>query len=218
MRLAQKMNKIELFSISSSLENIFSRLENFRIKNHLRIVEKELRQTNVDHLSIELQEERRKNINHLNKYWTRGIYPKNVDFSFKMVPYFKDALNTPCAMAYLIEQSGRQDLVDFVAKNNNHVYIKDLQDGPVIKWINKSGLTKKEAARVQPTYAHSTSILLWIAVSIVFIVLEWVSYKNSQWICSENVKRKIVAFLYFTTINSVIALGFFVLASVIFFK
>src|SRR3989344_6455056 len=92
-------------------KKFFARMERFRIKNHLRIVEKELRRKNVDHLSAELRAERAKNIDRLHAYWTNGLYPINRDFADRRVPYFKDASGTPCAMAYLIEQSGHQDLV-----------------------------------------------------------------------------------------------------------
>lgn len=119
-------------ALSKFLLKIVMRLEQFRVKNHLSVVEKELRRRNVDHLAPELQQERAKNINHLHDYWTKGLFPKNLDFAGKRVPYFKDAFGTPCAMAYLIEQSANQNLVNTVAESNNYVYINDIHDGPVL--------------------------------------------------------------------------------------
>jgi hypothetical protein len=180
----------------------------------LRIVEKELRQKNVGHLSLELRQERAKNIAHLHQYWTSGLYPKNPDFLDQRVPYFKDAVGTPCAMAYLIEQSGHQDLVNAVARSNNHIYINDIQDGPVMDWINKSGLTKAEAARVQPTYGGCGfggcpdlifAILPWIVGSVGFILLEWLSYKISSWVALDNSKRRLAVWFYFTINNLLLA-------------
>jgi hypothetical protein len=200
----------------SFFEKIFARIEWFRIKNHLRIVEKELRRKNVNHLSFELQQKRAKNLDRLHTYWTNGLYPINRDFADRRVPYFKDAVGTPCAMAYLIEQSGHQDLVNAVTKSNNHVYIDNIYDGPIIEWINKSGLTKTEAARVQPTYGPCGTIdgscpdqliviLPWVAASVGFILLEWLSYKIASWITPDSRKRRIMTWLYFTLNNLIIA-------------
>lgn len=201
--------------VLSFLEKVLVRIEWFRVKNHLRIVEKELLRQNVDYLSPELRQERAKNISRLHEYWTQGIYPKNLDSFVRRVPYFKDAINTPCAMAYLIEQSGHQDLVNSVARSNNHVYINDIQSGPVMDWIGNSGLTKAEAARVQPTYGPGMGfggghdpifqILPWIIGSVGFILLEWLSYKISSWVALDNSKRRIAAWAYFTFNNLLIA-------------
>jgi len=208
------INQTKSTPVLNFFEKVLARIEWFRVKNHLRIVEKELIRKNIEHLSPELRQERAKNIARLHEYWTQGLYPKNPDFLDKRAPYFKDAINTPCAMAYLIEQSGHQDLVNAVASRNNHVYINDIQDGPVMDWINKSGLTKAEAARVQPTYGGCGfggcadpifTILSWVIGSVGFILLEWLSYKISSWVALDNSKRRMAAWFYFTINNIVLA-------------
>lgn len=55
-------------------------------------------------------------------------------------------------MAYLIERSGHAELVDLLATQNNLVYIDDVKDGPLISWLERFGLSKQEAARIQPAY------------------------------------------------------------------
>ncbi len=203
---------------SSFLKRILARLEKFRVQNHLRIVENELRRKDVSHLSPILQERRAQNLDRLHDYWSKGIFPKNTDFANSYMPYFKDDSGTPCAMAYLIEQSGARGLVSAVSTQNNHVFINDIQDGPVMAWINASGLTKAEAARVQPGYSPGCSSILdcsgyvapvsnslhvpyWILYALAFIILEIFASYVSSWIAAGNGKRRIVSFVFFTIIN-----------------
>lgn len=181
--------------------------ESVRITRHLRTVEQELRAKNVGHLPPGLRRERIKNIARLRDYWMNGMYPKNRDFPRRRVPYFKDATGVPCAMAYLVEQSGSQDLVSVVARTDNHVYINDLSDGPVIEWINKSGLTKAEAARIQPTYDYmyrpdpATAYVVWGWFALFFLLLEWLAYKVASWIAPENKVQRFTAWFYFTLLT-----------------
>ena len=214
------INSIRTGGFLVFLERLLARIENFRVKNHLRIVEQELISKNVQHLSEKLQKERSKNIARLHAYWTQGFYPKNVDFFDKRIPYFKDQFGTPCAMAYLIEKSGRQDLVSEVRQINNHVYINDIQNGPVLNWINQSGLTQAEAACVQPEYTPCGFggcpepdkiylIISWIISVGSFILLEWLGYKikislsaNKRWI-------RILVFSLLTIASSIISLAIF---------
>jgi len=56
-------------------------------------------------------------------------------------------------MAYLIERSGRHDLVDRVALTRNDAFIAELPDDPALRvWLDSVGLSVAEAARIQPTY------------------------------------------------------------------
>ena len=206
------INQIKVTSVLSFFENIFTKIEQFRIRTHLRIVEQELRRKNVKHLSFELQQEREKNISRLHDYWLEGLYPKNPDFN-KRTPYFKDYSGTLCAMAYLIAQSGHENLVNQVARTNNNIYINDIHSGPVIDWINKSGLTKAEAARVQPTYGPCgdfslicTRTLVPLIISgVIFILMEWLSYKFAKSLSIDNKAKRLGAWFYFSVTNLLIA-------------
>jgi hypothetical protein len=132
----------------------------------------------------------------------------------RRVPVFKDTEGTPCAMAYLIEMSGNQDLVDSVAAIDNHVLINSIQNGPVFDWIANSGLTKVEAARIQPSYGpcgmgdcsnHIYEFLPIIASTVGFIVLEWLSYTISTWLVPHDRIKRLVFWLYFTMNNILIS-------------
>lgn len=214
--ITAKLSLQPLVNLTDTLQNILAHIEQLRVRTHLRLVEYYLRQQPIDHLSPTLQQARSNNVDHLHRYWQTGIFPHNKDFWYRRMPYFKDAIGTPCAMAYLIEQSGAEALVDTVANNNNHVYINDIQSGPVIDWIKQSGLTQTEAAKIQPTYGpcgamacpptHTTAtttlwLIVWIISGLGFILLEWLSYKTADWLTQHQPLRRVVAWGYFTIIN-----------------
>ena len=148
---------------SLNLRGIFVRLsekiEQKRISMHLLRVELKLRLRDVSHLSRKLQAERLKNIEYLRLYRLAGVFPKNLDFPGMRVPYFKDAVGTPCAVAHLMERSGWQGTVNSVRDNNNHVYVMSVVGGPVMEWIDQSGLTQEEAALVQPNYGGGGGVM-----------------------------------------------------------
>lgn len=194
------------------------RIDHFRVKNHLRLVEKALRRRDVGHLSFELQARRLQHLNNLHDYWTRAVFPKNIHFPGQRVPYFQDHLGTLCAMAYLVEQSGRADLVAIVQRTNNNIYIEDITEGPVLDWIQQSGLTQVEAAQIQPTYDGCgfngcpdtpgetvLKIVPWIIGGVALITLEWLSYTIVSWLPLYNMPRKVIVWFYLTAYNLMIA-------------
>ncbi len=67
-------------------------------------------------------------------------------------PVFVDDRGTHCAVGYLMDRAGWSDVVADIAASNNHVYIEEVDDGPLIRWIETSGLTQQEASFVQPSY------------------------------------------------------------------
>ena len=69
------------------------------------------------------------------------------------MPFFRDRYGALCAMAYLIERSGRGDLVDRIAISRNNAFIAELATDPALRaWLDSVGLSVSEAARIQPTY------------------------------------------------------------------
>jgi hypothetical protein len=66
---------------------------------------------------------------------------------------FRDEHRTLCAMGYLIASTGRTNIVDDVARHNNYAYIPQLAgDLRLQSWLDSTGLTVQEAARIQPAY------------------------------------------------------------------
>lgn len=129
----------------------YATIEDERIRNHLRNTEIMMRAVDCSHLSKELKKEREEKIKLLHEYWVDGKFPTNTEFPMLRLPHIKDEFGVPCAMAYIIEQSGDKELVKELQKTNN-ISIKDVNDGPLIEWINKSGITKEEACQIQPNY------------------------------------------------------------------
>jgi len=127
--------------------------ETARIRARLAAVERDLRARDVSALPPGLRAARSRNLDVLHEYWARGVFPKNTSVPGARVPFFVDRYGTRCAMAYLIEQSGRRDLVARVAATNNNARIRDLKADPeLVAWLRENGLTAGEAALIQPSY------------------------------------------------------------------
>jgi hypothetical protein len=89
----------------------------------------------------------------LREYRDAGEFPRNDRFQDRSMPFFRDADSALCAMAYLIERSGRGDLVDRIASTRNNAFIAELADeSQLLGWLDSVGLSVTEAARIQPTY------------------------------------------------------------------
>lgn len=127
--------------------------ETARIRARLAIVEGNLRAKDVSGLSPSARAARSRNLDVLHEYWVRGVFPKNTSVPGARVPIFVDRYGTRCAMAYLIERSGRGDLVARVAATNNTARIRDLKSDPeLVAWLRANGLSVGEAALIQPSY------------------------------------------------------------------
>lgn len=221
MNNAIALSPLAMIFKKDGLGKLTEKLEHFRIKNHLRLTEKKLRAKDTSHLSDPLKKRREENLNRLNAYWKAGSFPQNLDFPNKRVPYFIDARGVPCAMAYLIAESGYKSLTKKVQNNNNHIYINDIKDGPVFEWIRESGLTQREAAEIQPTYnCHMLGTCpvksflekniswMWIALSaVLLIVLEWLAYKLSSWAFPKDKNKRRILLAYLSIFNLTISLS-----------
>lgn len=123
-----------------------------RLRAHFDSVDSELRARTVTGLSASQVERRTRLTAWLREYRNAGAFPVN-DKSASPTPFFRDRNGTLCAMAYLIDRSGRKDIVDKVAATRNNAYIAELATDPaLIAWLDSSGLSVAEAARIQPAY------------------------------------------------------------------
>ena len=95
----------------------------------------------------ELAARRAHAIQTLHSYREAGIYP--TDDTGMPLSVFRDSKGVRCPMAELIHDSGRDDLVDEVAKTANSVRLADVHTGPLYDWMLHSGLTLDEIAMVQ---------------------------------------------------------------------
>jgi len=140
---------------------IHLRAEAIRLRAHFDSVDRELRVRDVSTLTARQRASRTRLISWLRDYRNAQQFPVNDQFSDRMVPIFRDSRGTLCAMAYLIDRSGRGDIVDHVARTRNNAFIPELTDDPeLVAWLETSGLSVKEAARVQPTYGPPGPIII----------------------------------------------------------
>ena len=95
----------------------------------------------------ELADARTVTLDRLHAYLVAEVYP--LDELGRPESMFRDPSGRLCAMASLIDGSGRGDLVDEVARTNNHLRLADVHDGPLLDWMLHSGLTQEEIALVQ---------------------------------------------------------------------
>ena len=129
------------------------RAEVARLRAHFDSVDTELRTRDVSHLSVEQRANRTRLIGWLREYRNAGRFPQNDRFPDRTIPFFRDSRGTLCALAYLVDRSGRADIVDRIAKARNNAYIGELTDDrDLVVWLDKSGLSVAEAARIQPAY------------------------------------------------------------------
>ena len=123
-----------------------------RLKSHFDSVDAELKSRSVATLTGAQRARRARLTSWLREYRNAGQFPVNDKFEAP-TPFFRDSKGTLCAMAYLIDRSGRKDIVEKVEAPRNTAYIAELADDPaLLAWLDSSGLTVDEAARIQPAY------------------------------------------------------------------
>jgi hypothetical protein len=129
------------------------RLEAARLRAHFDSVNVELREAKELHLTSRQRSARATLIGWLREYSESGQFPRNDRFSERAMPFFRDSNGALCAMAYLIERTGRHDLVDRIALTRNNAFIAEVADDPELRaWLDSVGLSVAEAGRIQPTY------------------------------------------------------------------
>ena len=109
-----------------------------------------------------LQAERERQIERLRQYRTAGEFPYGGEDDSPVAvadPHFDpDQPRTHrfigpngvlCALANLISESGRRDLVDRIFKTHNHFCVALENRDDVAEWILVSGLTKEECILIQ---------------------------------------------------------------------
>jgi hypothetical protein len=124
-----------------------------RLRAHFDSVDIELRQHSGFGLTAAQRRSRGTLIGWLREYRNAGRFPINDQFPRRTLPFFRDSRGTLCAMAYLIQRTGRGGLVDRIARARNNAFIPELADNPDLRfWLDSVGLSLAEAARIQPFY------------------------------------------------------------------
>jgi len=125
--------------------------EDLRIAAHLSYVEILLRQRPTDDLSPQLRAERERNIQRLHDYRMRGVFPRNRKYAERR-PCFIDDDGRICAVGFLVEQSAGRDVAEGINGRFQYARIDQMRSKILDRWIERSGLTRREVAMIQPTY------------------------------------------------------------------
>jgi hypothetical protein len=162
-----------------------------RIRAHFDSVLVELPARDLSALTVEQRARRAALLETLRIYRMRGAFPRNYDFPGQAVPYFVDRkTGILCAVAHLLESTGRRDIVDRVAATDNNVWVAQLaSDTAFTVWLDASGLTLDEAARIQVPYTQSPSFLN--AYSLASIATGTVSFGTTVWNATTNRDAKV---------------------------
>jgi hypothetical protein len=97
--------------------------------------------------AAELTTRRAQMIGFLHDYTEAGQYP--TDDAGLPQSVFVDARGIRCPMAELIFRSGHPELVQAVALEHNKVRLADVNEGPLLAWMQSSGLTRDEINLIQ---------------------------------------------------------------------
>lgn len=126
------------------------------IQLHLSLVEKKLREKNLDHLTTDQKENRNKSLNFLNKYWKSGKFPTNL-YHKTRTPYFIDDYGVACAVGHLLLATNNEDIVNRIKTENNYAYINELEViYPELNlWADHNGFEINELAWIQPCYCFT---------------------------------------------------------------
>ena len=136
----------------------FETRERIRIQAHFDSVLGELRATDVRALDAARRERRGALLEVLEAYRDRGVFPHNYDRPEPTPTFVDTKTGVRCAVAHLVDYSGRGEIVTRVAASNNRVYVMELgTDTAFTEWLDHNGLTLAEAARIQVPYTIDDS-------------------------------------------------------------
>jgi hypothetical protein len=126
--------------------------ERRRLQRRFARIEKTLRARNCSHLSPELQARRAQTLDNLHAYAKRGIFPRNFEYPNQHRPVFIDPGGRTCAVAQLMIDSGAAGQAAMISNQANFAYIREMSFPELDDWVNENGLSRDEAARIQPGY------------------------------------------------------------------
>lgn len=128
-----------------------------RVTHHIERAEGHAARRDVSRLGHVQRLVRRLLLQELARYRAGGRFPSNRDFG-ERTPYFVDASGVRCAMAHLLELGGAGSLVERIARERNHAWVRELVDEPrLLAWLDAAGLSVEEAAAIQPAYCSAVT-------------------------------------------------------------
>ena len=139
------------YTNSFGVEPDITTSEEVRIKTHLEYVIKLLKEKDSSDLNSSQVENRLKLIALLKDYVEAGTFPKNRHFNTRN-PVFIDEDGNLCAVGYLIAQTEGLETAEEINQHHKFDFIKDIDPKYIDGWLASNGITKNEAAMIQPMY------------------------------------------------------------------
>lgn len=151
------------FVIVSIMKSIRSKLKNTKpISSRSKLItqaEKRHIQAHLALTELRLRFVRPKNtvnrqlvLDILQDYWKAGMFPINTHKTARRTPVFIDDKGTYCAVGHLLAQTGYVGLASEINQDNKFVLVEKLNNRKAEAWLNKYGLSREEAALIQPGY------------------------------------------------------------------
>ncbi|MBA3458894.1 MAG: hypothetical protein H0T46_02965 [Deltaproteobacteria bacterium] len=91
------------------------------------------------------------NIKRFRAYQQKGVFPSNT-YDGRKLNVWMDEQGQFCAAATIMIASGKSDLVNQVAAQDNFIRLGTVKQGAVMDWILTSGLTQDEIAAIQEPF------------------------------------------------------------------
>lgn len=141
-----------------SFVDAFGRLPNagdpeiLRITTHLNYVSSLLATADVSHLSNSQRENREKVLALLEIYIQENPFPKNYDYQNERRPTFIDKHGSICAVGFLVQQTVGDEAAQAINSVYKYGFVMEMESELLDEWLNEYGLTRKEAAMIQPSY------------------------------------------------------------------
>ena len=204
--------------VGRALNRLRRTVDDVRVREHLRRTESALRDAGHE-LPPEQRRRRERHLDRLAAYRERGEFPTNRRHAGR-TPLFVGDDGTPCAMAYLLLEDGREDLVAAVMAAEPTARIEELPDDhPVVEWVEANGLTRAEAARIQPAYPEGVQFATtcgplpcWLAGAFASAVglaaagtLEYVGYRLAGDAFPDNALKRRATLSYLTVLALFVA-------------
>ena len=126
--------------------------ESTRIITHLEYVVSKLETAEAYNLSDEQLLNRKEIIGHLKKYIANQEFPSNYDYEETRRPTFINKDGNICAVGYLVAQTAGLEVAEALNEEFKYDYIYNMNSPMLDEWLLEFGLTKKEAAMIQPSY------------------------------------------------------------------
>lgn len=137
-------------AVPSENERVFLSDKQY-IQTHLGFVLGVLKAAETNHLNKDQLKMRKHLMTVLYDYRLQGNFPINY-YCPERIPVFIDEHGTHCAVGYLMQETGYENLAQQISKTDNYVWVKDLKGEQVLEWQKLSGFSLEELKLIQGAY------------------------------------------------------------------